>query len=71
MASLLAESTCNIFEMKNYNKNGVLASRKDWGEWGSAIFITIVTNNEHDNAKLLPPRFRDWDILLSPHLVFP
>ena len=29
--------------MKNYNNNGVSASRKDWGEWGSAIFITIVT----------------------------
>jgi len=29
--------------MKNYNKKGVSASRKDWGEWGSAIFITIVT----------------------------
>lgn len=38
-----AESTSNIFEMKNYNKKGVSASRKDWGEWGSAIFITIVT----------------------------
>ena len=43
VASLLAESTCNIFEMKNYNKTGVSASRKDWGEWGSAIFITTVT----------------------------
>ena len=42
MASLLAESACNIIEMKNYNKK-VSASRKDWGEWGSAIFITIVT----------------------------
>ena len=29
--------------MKNYNKTGVSASRKDWGEWGSAIFITTVT----------------------------
>ena len=43
VAFLLAESTCNIFEMKNYNKKGVSASRKDWGEWGSAIFITTVT----------------------------
>ena len=43
MASLLAESTCNIFEMKNYNEKGLSATRKDWGEWGLAIFITIVT----------------------------
>ena len=46
VASLLVESTCqtcNIIEMKNYNKTGVSASRKDWGEWGSAIFITTVT----------------------------
>ena len=73
MPSLLAESTCNIFEMKNYNKKGVSASRKDWGEWGLAIFITKSNNNnnEHDNAKLLPQRFRDWDNPSSPHLVFP
>ena len=43
MAFLLAESSCNIFEMKNYEKKGVSASRKDWGEWGLAIFITTVT----------------------------
>ena len=43
MAFLLAESSCNIFEMKNYKKKGVSASRKDWGEWGLAIFITTVT----------------------------
>lgn len=41
VASLLAVSTCNIFEMKNYNEKGVSISRKDWGEKGSAIFITI------------------------------
>lgn len=71
VASLLAVSTCNIFEMKNYNEKGVSISRKDWGEKGSAIFITITIIGIIKNTKLLPQRFRDWDNPSSPHLEFP
>ena len=60
MASILAESTSNIFEMKNYNEKGVSTSREEWGWMGFGyIHNNSNNNNEDDNMKLLPQRFQD------------
>ena len=58
MASILVESTSNIFEMKYYDEKRVSTSREERGCMGFGyIHNNSNNNNKHDNTKLLLQKF--------------